>query len=192
MKENRRTRRTRQFLRDAFLSLLKEKRYEDISVQDIIKRADVARSTFYAHYVDKEDLLVGRQGVFASNLGGHAELMAHEEKRRESVLSTRDWFHHIRAQRDILKIIARDSAMDLAMKNLRDILRADIQVKVEKLLPEDGALPPVLVVDYLTDSLMSLLKWWVKQGMTYSPEQMDEIFQRLVTPGISSMSIIKT
>ena len=41
-KDDRRTRRTRQLLRDALLSLLKEKRYVDISVQDIIERADVA------------------------------------------------------------------------------------------------------------------------------------------------------
>ena len=52
-KQDRRTRRTRQLLRDAFVALLKEKRYEDVSVQDIIERADMARSTFYVHYVDK-------------------------------------------------------------------------------------------------------------------------------------------
>ncbi|MCI0550259.1 MAG: TetR/AcrR family transcriptional regulator [Anaerolineae bacterium] len=60
-KEDRRIRRTRQLLRDSFLELLKEKRYEDISVQDISARADVARSTFYVHYMDKEDLLVGKK-----------------------------------------------------------------------------------------------------------------------------------
>ena len=185
MKEDRRARRTRQMLRDAFLALLKKKRYEDISVQDIIEWADVARSTFYVHYVDKQDLLVGRQGVFASGLGGHAEPAAtQEEKRHEPVISTRAWFHHIRAQRDILKIIARDSAMELAMKNLHDILRADIQAQVQKSLPEDDLVPPALVVDYLAGSLMTLIQWWVKQGMKYSPEQMDETFQRLVTPGL--------
>jgi AcrR family transcriptional regulator len=61
-KKDRRTRRTRQLLRSALLSLLKEKRYDEISVQDIIERADVARSTFYMHYVDKDDLLTGGQG----------------------------------------------------------------------------------------------------------------------------------
>ena len=85
-KQDRRARRTRQLLRDAFVALLKEKRYEDVSVQDIIERADVARSTFYVHYVDKEDLLVGRWGVFASNLGVHADGLKHEENNGHSLL----------------------------------------------------------------------------------------------------------
>lgn len=185
-KEDRRTRRTRQLLRDAVLELLKEKRFEDISVQDIIERADVARSTFYVHYADKDDLLVGKRGVFASTLGHRAELMADEEKESQAIFPARVWFHHIQAQDPILKVIARDSAMDLAMKTLRGILRRDIQAKVQKHIPEDGSIPPSLVLDYMASSLMTLIKWWVKNDMSYSPQRMDEMFQQLVMPGVFS------
>src|SRR5262245_24998643 len=130
-KEDRRTRRTRQLLREAFLSLLKNKRYEDISVQEIIEQADVARSTFYAHYADKQDLMVGRWGVFASNLGHQAEVMSHQEKESCSLWPTRGWFQHIQAQRHILKIIARDSAMNLAMRTLREILHKDVETRMQ-------------------------------------------------------------
>ena len=51
-----RVRRTRKLLQDAFRSLIREKRFSDISVQDITERATVNRATFYAHYVDKSDL----------------------------------------------------------------------------------------------------------------------------------------
>jgi AcrR family transcriptional regulator len=186
-KEDRRTRRTRQLLRDALLALLKEKRYEDISVQDIIERANVARSTFYVHYIHKDDLLVGKWGVFASNLGHHAELMAHEEKDTQSIFPTRVWFQHIQAQGPILKIIARDSAMDLAMKTLHSLLRSDIQAKVQSQIPEDGPIPPSLVMDYMASSFMTIIKWWVRNDMSHSPQRMDEIFQQLVVPGVFSM-----
>ena len=185
-KEDRRTRRTRQLLRDALLALLKAKRYEDISVQDIIERADVARSTFYVHYINKNDLLVGKWGVFASNLGHHAELMAHEEKNTPSMFPTHVWFQHIQAQESILKIIARDSAMDLAMKTLHGILRNDIQAKVQKYLPENGSAPSSLVINYMASSLMTMIQWWVKNDMPNSPQRMDEIFQQLVMPGVHS------
>jgi hypothetical protein len=191
-KQDRRTRRTRQRLRDAFVALLKEKRYEDISVQDIIERADVACSTFYVHYVDKEDLLVGKWGVFSSNLGVHAGVLGHAENEGRFLLSTQGWFHHIQAQGDLLKIIAKDPAMDLAMKTLHGILLEDMQTRIQSHLPENenASMPPSLAVDYLAGSLMTLLKWWMQQGMSYPPEQMDKIFQQLVMPGVSS--VIKT
>src|SRR6201999_4494163 len=50
--------RTQKLIRDAFKSLLKEKSFESISVQDIAERATVNRATFYAHFTDKLALLV--------------------------------------------------------------------------------------------------------------------------------------
>jgi AcrR family transcriptional regulator len=55
---DRRVRRTRSALIDAFLGLVVEKGYEKITVQDILDRADIGRSTLYAHYRDKEALLL--------------------------------------------------------------------------------------------------------------------------------------
>ena len=135
---------------------------------------------------------MGRLGVFASNLGVRADSLKHEKNEGHSLLSTLGWFRHIQAQGDLLKIIAKDPAMDLAMNTLHGILLQDMQIRVQGHLPEDGSasIPPSLAVDYLAGSLMTLLKWWVKQGMSYPPERMDEIFQQLVMRGVSSM--IKT
>jgi len=188
-KKDRRVRRTRQLLQSALLALLKEKRYEDISVQDIIERADVARSTFYVHYVDKDDLLVGGQGIFASNLDQHSGMAPHIESKSSSLFPTHLWFMHIKAQSHILQVIEKDSAMDLAMKTLEVIIRRSVQESVQQHVRDDtnAVVPVSLIVDYLAGSLMVLLKWWWKQGMLYSPERMDEIFQQLVIPGVAAM-----
>src|SRR5215207_8911684 len=55
---DRRVRRTQELLRGALMALIMEKGYDRITVQDILDKADVGRSTFYAHYRDKEDLLL--------------------------------------------------------------------------------------------------------------------------------------
>ena len=47
--------------------------------------------------------------------------------------------------------------------------------------------PPTLIVDYLANTLMTLIKWWFRDGMKYTPEQMDEMFQQLVMPGVLSI-----
>ena len=181
-KKDRRTRKTRQILREALLTLLKEKRYEDISVQDIIAQADVARSTFYVHYVDKDDLLTGSHGIFAENLG--EQMLAHAGE-SGSAFSSRTWFYHIQAQGDILQVIAKDSAMELAMKTLHGIIHDSVQKGMQAHAPiKNASVPLPLIVDYLTDTLMTLIKWWFKDGMRYTPEQMDEMFQQLVMPGV--------
>ncbi|MGH9856414.1 MAG: TetR/AcrR family transcriptional regulator, partial [Acidobacteriota bacterium] len=55
---DRRVQRTRELLRDALTSAVLEKGYEATTVQDILDRANLGRSTFYAHYRDKDELLV--------------------------------------------------------------------------------------------------------------------------------------
>jgi len=62
-KADRRTNRTRRSLSTALVDLVKEKRFDDITVQNVIDRADVGRSTFYSHFRDKDDL-------FQKKLGG--------------------------------------------------------------------------------------------------------------------------
>src|ERR1700754_2801037 len=58
-KEDRRMLRTKKCLADALKQLILEKDYDSITVQDIIDRANIGRSTFYTHYESKEQLLVG-------------------------------------------------------------------------------------------------------------------------------------
>ena len=53
---DRRKERTKRHLSEALVELVKEKRFDDISVQNLIDRADIGRSTFYTHFRDKEDL----------------------------------------------------------------------------------------------------------------------------------------
>src|SRR5512140_1252602 len=55
-KQDRRSQRTRQLVNSAMMQLLSEKGYEAITVQDILERAGIGRSTFYSHYFDKEDV----------------------------------------------------------------------------------------------------------------------------------------
>ena len=181
--KDRRLRKTRQGLRQALLTLLKEKRYEDISVQDIIERADVARSTFYAHYLDKDDLLTGQNGIFAESLGH--EIAEHSEHERSGSFSSLSWFQHIQAQGDILKVIAKDPAMDIAMKTLRKLIHQNVLdgLQAHHQLGGKAQVPISLLADYLTDTLMSMVKWWYQNDMTYSPQQMDALFKQLVMPG---------
>ncbi len=54
---DRRVRKTRRQLRETLVSLVLEHGWDAVSVKDVCDRADIGRSTFYVHFVDKEDLL---------------------------------------------------------------------------------------------------------------------------------------
>ncbi len=56
-KEDRRVRRTRESLHKALISLALEKNYDSITVQEVLDRADVGRSTFYTHFQSMDELL---------------------------------------------------------------------------------------------------------------------------------------
>ena len=53
MKEDLRVRKTKKALSDAFISLLQEKRFEEITINELCEKAEIRRATFYKHYTDK-------------------------------------------------------------------------------------------------------------------------------------------
>ncbi len=172
-------------MRDTFIALLMEKSYQAVTVQDIIKRADVARSTFYAHYLDKDDLLLGKHGIFAGNLDHDIALMLQEDKESQSILSTRALFRHVQAQSRVFKALVGGPGMDLVIEALQQVLHNRIQGKLENHLPggRDATELLPLTTHYLAGALLNLIRWWLDHNMPYSAERMDEIFQQLAMPG---------
>jgi AcrR family transcriptional regulator len=59
-KPDRRIRRTCERLGSALVALIQERPIDDVTVQEVLDRAAVGRSTFYLHYRDKDDLLLSR------------------------------------------------------------------------------------------------------------------------------------
>src|SRR3954468_5964455 len=66
--QDRRVQRTQQLLREALFALIRKKGFEMLTVQDIIDRANVGRATFYAHFDNKEDLLLSGFDVLRASL----------------------------------------------------------------------------------------------------------------------------
>ena len=56
-KQDRRTRYTRQTIKETFLELLKQKNFTKITVTEICKISEINRGTFYLHYYDIHDVL---------------------------------------------------------------------------------------------------------------------------------------
>src|SRR5678816_1262765 len=91
-KTDARVRRTRDALGDALVALMQEKPFDSITVQDVLDRAHVGRSTFYTHYSDKDDLLMSDADEFFELVS--MSLSAHGDA-SERVFPVREFFSHI-------------------------------------------------------------------------------------------------
>jgi AcrR family transcriptional regulator len=181
---DRRSQRTRQALSQALIALIQEKRYDAITVQDICDRANVGRSTFYAHYQDKDDLLTSNFQHVMESLGQPLDY-------RDGQLTFRiaPLFEHVQGHHHLYKALLWGGGMEVLMRAGQKQWSQQIEQYVEALL-KDGRQPTVpitVVAVYIAGSLQTLLLWWLQHKMPHSPERMDEMFQQLVMPGVKAI-----
>jgi len=186
---DRRVQRTRQLLHQALIALVLEKGYDKITVQNIIDRANLGRSTFYAHYLDKEDLLESGLGKLRQDLGQHLAGENGVEGSEWSLLPSLALFRHVGKHHHLYKAMIGGKGIDVVEKTIEDALIAHAQTHLEQLVATGGqpSVPPLVIVTYLVGALQALLTWWLDNDMPYPPEQMDEMFQQLTIPGISAV-----
>jgi AcrR family transcriptional regulator len=189
-KLDRRIQRTQGLLQEALIALILEKGYEAITVQDILERANLGRSTFYAHYRDKDDLLVsGFSRVFDDFRRGFAPANAApdgpEQSARELSLY---FFRHTGSHRQLFRaLIGRQGGeiiLEYARKLLSDITRS--YLPASRLAAADRA-PLEPLVQYLVSSYLALLTWWLDHESPYTPEQMNDLYFALVRPGVKDL-----
>jgi AcrR family transcriptional regulator len=185
-KADRRSRRSRRLIVDALLALMLEKRFDRITVQDIIERADVGRSTFYAQFRNKEDVLQGEiERVFGQLHERHA---AATPEPADRLLPSLELFRHVQVTRPLYPALVRGLALDphyqAVQRSLRDRVAQQLTVTAGS---RDLAMPPEIVADYLAGAFLTLVHWWLERGAAYSPEQMETYFQQLVMPGVRAI-----
>lgn len=176
---DRRVRRTRDLLRRALLDLILEKGYDRITVQEVIDRADVGRSTFYAHFTDKDDLL----------LSGLEEMSATLEEQMRRHLEGGDpnpvlaAFRHADQHRRLWKALAGRRGAEVMRDGVRRRIY-DIGLRqLHSVLPEGGP-PHEVTFEFLMSSLVGLLTWWIDEDRPYTPEQMADMYMRLAVSSV--------
>lgn len=189
IKPDRRVMRTRRALHEALLTLIQEKRYDKITVQDIIDRADVGRSTFYAHFLDKEDLLVQGLEMFSNDLESHIKTSEHKGEDTEHVLHSLIFFKHADMHHELYKAMQEGGGAEVIFDAGRRHLNEDIQNHLRALFPvgKETDIPSPVITSFLAGAMLSLLNWWLDAGRPYPPEQIDSMFQQLAMSGVEML-----
>ena len=179
-----RVRRTRDALGDALVTLMLEKSFDDITIQEVLDRAGVARSTFYAHFSDKDDLLLRDADEFFEGVALTLSLHGDESAR---VFPVKEFFQHVGEMREFITALVRSGKfqenMDLARGHFaRGIARRLAESARAKSIPESDR---AVIAFAHAGLLLSLLAWWIDHGMKEPVERMDELFHQMVWNGVS-------
>ena len=184
-KTDARVRRTRDALGDALIALMQEKPFDTITVQDVLDRAHVSRSTFYTHYSDKDDLLMSDAEEFFEALS--MALSLHGDK-SDRVFPVREFFAHLSDVQPFFKALVKSGKYHENMELARGHFARGIERRLAE-LPRGKTIPanqlPAIAFAH-AGALLSLLTWWLDRGMRESPAEMDELFHRVVWNGVTT------
>ena len=183
---DRRVGKTRKALKEALTDLILEKGYEGVTVQDVIDRADVGRSTFYAHYMDKDDLLMAILADLEMPAPDSASWTADDP----AFGWTLELFRHFGSGKRLFKAVASSQSGALARREttsrLEDLVRAELsRLRAARRL---DAFRVETVVRFLVGTFIGFMDWWMREENEHLPaEVVDHAYRSLVLPGIANV-----
>lgn len=180
----RRKKKTRRAILGAFHQLLGEKRYENITVQEIIDVADVGRSTFYTHFETKDTLLRAMcEDMFAHVLEDVTDEGSHDYSGdpNDVGLVVSHMLYHLQDQQRNIRSLLTCESRDIFLQYFRDKLAETLTARGHELLTQHP-LPEDFLIHHITGSFVLMVEWWMRGGCEKSPEEMTELFGAVITP----------
>lgn len=173
---NRRQQKTRKAIFDAFTGLLEKKAYSKISVQEIIDEANVGRSTFYAHFETKDDLVRTLcNEIFAHVFSDDLQReRTHDFSARKKDIEGEitHILYHLNDSRPYLRRILLSDSAEVFMRYFKDYLR---QVFKGELNKHDSAVPQDYMLNHMVCDFAETVRWWM-QNERYSAEEISCFF----------------
>ncbi len=187
-KPDRRTEKTRQSLLFALSDLMQEKKYSNITIQEIIDRANVGRSTFYAHFETKDELLSSCMEHIFGMLNQQITDCVEQAGNQLRFVPVTELFEHVKDNSRLIKGLMSSERSDILLNKIQAYWNHKIEqyLLTQYLSQREPIVPLTLLTNHITSTMLELLIWWISHNMPYSPQQMDEYFQLLINPCIQS------
>ena len=185
---DRRTQKTRTAIYNALNNLLAEKKYSNITIQEIIDRANIGRSTFYSHFETKDELLKSMcTDIFEhSNLNSSLEktdTLQTDNKKLQVMLT--HILNHIKDNEKIIKGVFSSESGEIFKNFFKEYFK--FQIKDNVLYPTDPnglVVPEEFVLNHISGSFVETVKWWLENNSKCSPEELTLYFIAVINPMI--------
>ncbi len=178
-----RARRTQARLGEAMIDLVREKPFEAITVQELLARAGVSRSTFYEHYRDKDDLFLSSSERLLDWL---VAIIPSTARASDRVLPVRELFAHVAEMDEFVRGMLESGQLAAFQELAQGYFARAIEQRFAE-LPRAASLPAARrapLAQALAGGLLTMMWWWLENGRPGSPEEMDALFHRQVWSGV--------
>lgn len=186
---------TKRLLKETLLTLIQETGFENITVKKLTEQAKINRSTFYAHFYDKYDLLEKTMNEellsFAEEVAPKSEddLMATHIPKSLYLKATQ----YVYQQADFFKIMMGENGPPTFQQQFLQIIKKYMADHLEKFhsQPDKMDMPKGLFISYVAHAYMGVISYWLKSDMQFSPEYMAQKLSQMTLEGPFNVAGLK-
>lgn len=184
---DRRQQKTRTAIFSAFTSLLAEKSYSKITVQEIIDAANVGRTTFYAHFETKDDLLKELCEELFGHIIGSAMDCTHTHGLYSDGSAPESVFCHLlqhlqENDRNIIALLSCESS-EMFLRFFKDSLNELVRSQsINQNRKANTDIPEDFLINHISGSFVEMVLWWIRGHRKQTPEDLDRYFRAVIEP----------
>jgi AcrR family transcriptional regulator len=189
-KLDRRVQKTRHLLQEALIALILEKGYDAVTVQDILDHANVGRSTFYAHYEDKDALLAARLATLQEMFESHLASVLDQSTGANHIGPGMPLYvlRYVKHEHRLFKALIgkrgsskyAEQFQNFLLKYTREIITSFSHAA---LLPHQLE----MIAVYLSSVFLATLIWWIDNDLPCSAEDVYSLLMQLIEPGLKGV-----
>lgn len=169
-KVDRRILKTEEAIKKAVIELMSEKKFDDITIQDISDRANINRGTLYLHYQDKFDLL-GR--LIETHINRLRE-MCEASSEMDYIEATLIWFAYFEKNYLFFATMLASKGAPYFRGRFLDLLLELFKNEVAITEGKNRGLSEDIIIRFLASAYVGIVEWWFTNGMPLSPHVMAE------------------
>ena len=186
---DRRVRKTRRQLRECLITLLKEKKVQDITVRELTDMADLNRGTFYLHYKAVFDLLEKTEAELQEDFN---QLVCKHDavdlKQRPSVIFN-EIYYLVYDNADLIEILLGENGDLNFVNRLKQLIREKCLKDWMEVFRSGNAAAFDAFFSFIVSGCIGLVQYWLQTGLKETPEQMAKLTEHIITKGIGVLEI---
>jgi AcrR family transcriptional regulator len=181
-KTDRRVGRTRELLQKALIELIGERGYDAITIQDIVDRANVGRTTFYLHYDSKDELFISCHETIVREfrIGPLHPLSRQEMLSPEAPAGMTSAYQHLQEARPLLYSIFQGKDSLPILRRIRDWNAQEIEASLRAAFDEaESTIPLDVLANYIAGAQIALVQWWLEKRQPHTIQSLAQMSHRL-------------